>query len=192
MLPKPVASPSLRIDDAEVELSSIWIHSQDAPYPGGHRYRLWLPEALGNSWRAGIGGLYGLGSTLASAEAHRMQGGGPALFVLNTIDTVSDREGGVEIEGECSPHCSSLHCPSCGATVWANWLFNFCARGTEAELRFRCDACSNVSNVTFEGERVSLASLDGTHVSTSRQSALKYALCNGVLTVRLGKLTWNL
>jgi hypothetical protein len=62
----PIANPGLLIDDIEVDLGNIWIHSQDDPYPGGYRYRLWLPEPLSGSWVSAGRGLDGLASVVAS------------------------------------------------------------------------------------------------------------------------------
>ena len=190
-MPAPVVRPRLLIDGAEVDLSDVWIHSQDDPYPGGHRYRLWLPEPLAGSWSGG--GLLALGSALAAApRAVRTREPGEPAFVLNTIEKVTPGEQGVEIEGECSPHCVTLHCPSCRATVWVNWLFDYCTRGTEGELRFRCNGCSESSKVALKGEWVSLSSMDGARVSSCRQPTLGHASCDGALTLRLGNLEWKL
>jgi hypothetical protein len=193
MMATPVAHHRLLIDGTDMDLSNIWIHSQDDPYPGGHRYGLWLSEPLASSWLASGCGLFGLSSVLALAQMlGRARESEAAVFVLNTIERVAQEDQGVEIEGECSPHCSTLHCPSCGAIVWVNWLFDYCTRGAGGELTFRCNGCSRASKVALHGKRVSLSSSDGDRVSSCMQAALEHASCDGALTIRLGKLKWTL
>jgi len=192
-MPTPLASPLLRIDDAEADLGSVWVHAQDDPYPGGHRYRLWLPEPSTAWWLDATGDLLGLGTALAH---WRREGGtrssGTGVFVLNTIEAVARADGGVEVQGECSPHCSTLGCPSCGTTLWVNWLFDYCARGAGGRVTFRCKECSAWSEVALDGRRVSLSSPDGLRISSCTQAALQHECRDGALQIRLGKLQWKL
>jgi hypothetical protein len=114
-----------------------------------------------------------------------------SLFVLNAIDKVTRAEGGVEVEGECSPHCSRLECPHCGATIWANRLFDDCARDGAGSLLFTCKECRKAATVELSDEIVSLTASDGDRQSTCRQHGLKHALLDGRLTIGLGKLQWG-
>jgi hypothetical protein len=116
----------------------------------------------------------------------------PALFVLNTIGKVSQGGQGVEIQGECSPHCSTLECPNCGATIWVNWLFDRCVRNVDGGLLFNCKESSKISIVTLDDEQVSLSSLHGKQKRACRQSGLKLELDEGVLKITLGKLKWQM
>ncbi len=97
--------PRLLIDGAEVDLANVWIHHQDDPYPGGHRYCLWLPAPLAAAWRADSRqGLSWLGAQLSFWRMeHGIREFKPWLFVLNTIDAVVPVGPEVEIRGECSP-----------------------------------------------------------------------------------------
>ena len=120
MMPIAPTDPRLLIDDTETDLNSIWIHAQDDPYPGGHRYSLWLPASIAESWLLQIGlekgqrydgmehvsrdALYWLHSALAQWHMQKGdQGGKPCLFVLNTLAQVAPAGQGVEIRGVCSP-----------------------------------------------------------------------------------------
>jgi hypothetical protein len=189
----PLAVTTLLIDGAEVDAGHVWTHAQDDPYPGGHRYRLWLPEPLASPWLSVGRGLSGLDTALASVRAAKqVQEIKTPRFVLNTIDSVTRGEQGVEIQGECSPHCSRLGCPYCGATVWVNWLFDHCARGADGSLLFRCKGCHEAAKVTLTDDIVSLVSTDGGRKSTCRQHALKHVLRDGLLAIALGKLKWEL
>jgi hypothetical protein len=181
----------LLIDEVEIELGRIWIHSQDDPYPGGHRYRLWFPERHASVWRASGGELSGLSYVLSSiAREHQPKKDESPCFVLNTIQNVTQAEQGVEIVGEYSPHCSTLDCPYCGAMIWTNWLFDHCSPNADGSLQFTCKDCSKVATVNFSGPIVSLFTLDREMVSTCRQVALQHELREGVLTIRPGKLQW--
>jgi hypothetical protein len=190
----PAAKPRLLMDATEVDLSEIWIHRQDDPYPGGHRYCLWLPESLSAQWPANARkDLMWLDGVLGFWRwEQRTQKARPPGFVLNTIEKITQAESGVEIHGECSPHCSTVNCPSCRATVWVNWLFDHCFRGPEGELRFKCKECSAVATVGLDGESLSLSSLGGIQVSRCVQVALKHRFHDGAHTIALGKLKWTL
>jgi hypothetical protein len=97
--------PRLLIDEAEVHLGHAWMHDQDYPYPGGHRYRLWLPGELAEPWLSGrrptLSGLYSLLSFSGLQQAVRETK--PWLYVLNTVEAVEPMPAGVELRGECSP-----------------------------------------------------------------------------------------
>jgi hypothetical protein len=110
----------LLIDGREVEFSAIWIHAQDDPYPGGHRYCLRLPAALANDWMEEVGlepkrrytgmehlsrdGLFWLASKLSAWRMERNdQGTGPLQFVINTISEIEPEVEGIEVRGICSP-----------------------------------------------------------------------------------------
>jgi hypothetical protein len=190
----PDANPQLRIDEAEADLTEVWIHRQDDPYPGGLRYRLWLPESLLAQWPANAQkDLMWVDGVLSFwRREQRTRKAGPPAFVLNTIEKIAQAERGIEIHGECSPQCTTVHCPSCGATVWVNWLFDHCLCGPEGKLRFKCKECSADGTVTLDGESVSLSWLDGTQVSRCRQVGLKHELHDGVHMIALGKLKWTL
>lgn len=190
----PAANPKLLIDATEVDLSGVWVHHHSDPYPGGHRYRLWLPESLTDQWTANAQDDVGwLANVLGRWRREQGTGvAGPPTFVLNTIEKITKAESGVEFYGECSPHCATVHCPSCRATVWVNWLFDHCLCGPEGELRFKCKECSADGTVNLDGESVSLSGLDGTQVSRCRQVGLKHQLHDGVHMIALGKLKWTL
>jgi molybdenum cofactor cytidylyltransferase len=101
----PDPCPRLLIDGAEVDLANVWIHHQDDPYPGGHRYCLWLPGPLAGDWLTDPRDrLFWLASQLSIWRMkHGSQAAEPWLFVLNTIDAVISVGQGVEIRGDCSP-----------------------------------------------------------------------------------------
>jgi hypothetical protein len=190
----PAANPRLLIDATELDLSEVWIHRQDDPYPGGYRYRLWLPESLTTQWPTNAQkDLMWLGGVLGFWRREQETGkAGPLAFVLNTLEKITQVQSGVEIHGECSPHCSTVQCPSCGATVWVNWLFDHCLLGPQGELRFKCKECSAVGTVSLDGESLSLSSLDGIQVSRCRQVGLKHKFHEGAHAIALGKLKWTL
>jgi hypothetical protein len=190
----PASNSRLLVDGTEVDLSEVWVHRQDDPYPGGHRYRLWLPESVTAHWPGNVQrDLMWLDGVIGFWRREQGPGkAGPLAFVLNTIEKITQAESGVEIDGECSPHCLTVHCPTCGATVWVNWLFDHCLRGPEGELRFKCKDCSAVGTVSMDGENLSLSSLDGIQVSQCRQVGLKHRFHDGVHTIALGRLKWTL
>ena len=116
----PNADPRLLIDDVQVGIGNVWIHAQDDPYPGGHRFVIWLPADLATYWLSRVGlesgkayrdllffsrkGLLFLAGALGSWRiAQKNKEVKPWLFVLNTIDQVTPAEEGLEIQGECSP-----------------------------------------------------------------------------------------
>ncbi len=190
----PLTRVQLLIDETEVDLGNIWVHRQGEPHPGGHRYRVWLPAAFTAKWPAKVEpDLMQLDCLLSCwRQEQGIRIAGPALFVLNTIDKITETGQGVEGEGECSPHCSTLKCPCCSSTVWANWLFDHCVRGEGGSLLFTCRDCSGVSKVTVENEVVALSSLDGNRKSECRQVALGHQRLDGNLRITLGKLRWDL
>lgn len=194
-MPKPAVTPILLIDDAEVDLAYIWAHSQDDPYPGGHRYRLWLPSSLADPWLSGSQRLSELGSILRFLPflplGKQVTEIKMPFFVLNTIDKITSAEEGVEVEGECSPHCSQLECPYCGATIWANWLFDYCDRGDTGSLLYGCKECGNASRVELSDETIALTASDGNKQSTCKQHGLKHAFLDGRFTIAIGKLRWE-
>jgi len=113
-------SPRLLIDDNEVNLDAVWIHAQDDPYPGGHRYCLWLPPPLADGWMTKLGlrpdviyegmehlsrdGLFWLSGELAAFRMERGETSDvPWLFVINTISQIAPIQHGVEVRGICSP-----------------------------------------------------------------------------------------
>src|SRR4051794_22391578 len=95
----PAASPRLLIDTTEVDLSDIWIHRQDNPYPGGHRYSLWLPESLTAQWpmNAQKASLWLDGVVSFWRREQGTREPGPPSFVLNTIESITQADGGVEV-----------------------------------------------------------------------------------------------
>jgi len=113
-------SPRLLIDDNEVDLASVWIHAQDDPYPGGHRYCLWLPGPLGNEWMSKIGldpaathkgmerlsrdGLFWLDGVIKIWRmTNAALSNAPLLFVINTISQIAPLQEDIEVRGVCSP-----------------------------------------------------------------------------------------
>ena len=115
-----IDSPRLLIDGSHVNLDNIWIHAQDDPYPGGHRYCLWLPSGLGHRWMKQLAldptqwhdgmehlsrkGLFWLEAELSTWGMEQKQASdAPWLFVINTISQIAPAEPGVEVRGICSP-----------------------------------------------------------------------------------------
>lgn len=113
-------SPQLLIDDNEVNIDAVWIHAQDDPYPGGHRYRLWLPSRLADEWMTKLGllpvvryegvehlsrdGLFRLSCELVAFRMARGETSDvPWQFVINTISQIAPIQNGVEVRGICSP-----------------------------------------------------------------------------------------
>jgi len=116
--------PRLLIDDNEVNLDAVWIHSQDDPDPGGHRYCLTLPSHVADDWMTKLGlrpsvsydgmehlsrdGLFCLSSELAALRMERGETSDvPWLFVINTISQIAPIQYGVEVRGICSPFVRS-------------------------------------------------------------------------------------
>jgi len=190
----PATNPRLLIDATDVDVSEVWIHRQDDPYPGGHSYRLWLPESLIAQWPTNAQkDLMWLDRVLSVwRTGKRSRKAAAPAFVLNTIEKITQAVRGVEIHGECSPHCSTLDCPSCGAPVWVNWLYDHSLRGPDGELRFKCKECSTLGSVSLDGESLWLSSSDGTQRSRCMQVGLKHRFHNGIHTIALGKIKWTL
>jgi hypothetical protein len=112
--------PLLLIDDQEVDLGNVWVHAQDDPYPGGHRYCLRLPESLAAHWMSKVGleptqqydhmeylsrhGLFWLDGVLAGWRMQRSDLARMSVtFVINTISKIIPIGLGVEVHGVCSP-----------------------------------------------------------------------------------------
>ena len=125
-MPVPATTPRLRIDEMETDFGEVWLHAQDDPYPGGHRYSLWLPDSMARDWLSHVGlepgrrydgvehlsrdGLFWLAAALACWRmGQERQEAKPWLFVLNTITQVVPGNQGVEVRGVCSPFVRGDH-----------------------------------------------------------------------------------
>jgi hypothetical protein len=98
----------LEIDGVAVPLIAVWVHLQNVPFPGGHRYVLRIPKSQADAWLAGRRqtwddlrhGLWFQSPFSELAGSARYTG--PTTHVLNTMDAVEETEGLVNVCGVCS------------------------------------------------------------------------------------------
>jgi hypothetical protein len=114
---KKTECPILDIDGVSIPIGVIWIHYQRDPFPGGHRYRLRLPEPLASVLGERLGRsissdtadnsrdyLYWLSSILSELITSDMSGQMETRYVINTVsETKLNEDGSLDLYGVCSP-----------------------------------------------------------------------------------------